>query len=128
MLKQVNLLYLGTTVLILLDGSYMSRFWTQLEAWCAMQKLTPGGVAAEVGDSRRFLIKCIYNAAESAEEHERALVNTWKGKSPAEAHKILSRPDVFVTNGRDKEIHLPKLEQLSTLVKDSFAALLTSSQ
>ena len=29
MLKEVNLLYLGTSVLILLDLSYLSRFWTQ---------------------------------------------------------------------------------------------------
>ena len=34
---QVNMLYLGTTVLILLDLSYVSRFWTQFEAWLSMQ-------------------------------------------------------------------------------------------
>ena len=32
MIAQVNL-YLGTSVLILLDLSYVSRFWTQFEAW-----------------------------------------------------------------------------------------------
>ena len=32
MLSQVNFLYLGTSVLILLDLSYLSRFWTQYEA------------------------------------------------------------------------------------------------
>ena len=31
MLKNVNLLYLGGTVLVLLDNSYLSRFWTQYE-------------------------------------------------------------------------------------------------
>ena len=30
MLSQVNMLYLGTSVLILLDLSYVSRFWTQV--------------------------------------------------------------------------------------------------
>ena len=49
MLKQVNLLYLGTTVFILFDKSYDSRFWTLLEAWCAMQHLTPEGVRSETG-------------------------------------------------------------------------------
>ena len=29
MLKEVNLLYLGTSVLILLDLSYISRFWVR---------------------------------------------------------------------------------------------------
>ena len=28
MLKNVNMLYLGTSVLIMLDMSYISRFWT----------------------------------------------------------------------------------------------------
>merc|ERR1712185_404891 len=32
MLSQVNMLYLGTSVLILLDLSYVSRFWTQVAA------------------------------------------------------------------------------------------------
>ena len=41
MLSNVNMLYLGTTVLILLDLSYVSRFWTQFEAWLGMQMLTP---------------------------------------------------------------------------------------
>ena len=35
MLKEVNRLYLGTTVLILLDLSYVSRFWTQFESCVA---------------------------------------------------------------------------------------------
>ena len=30
MLREINLLYLGSTVLILLDLSYLSRFWTQV--------------------------------------------------------------------------------------------------
>lgn len=30
MLENVNLLYLGLKVLILLDGSYVSRFWVSL--------------------------------------------------------------------------------------------------
>lgn len=36
-LRTVNLLYLGTRVLVLADISYLSRFWTQFEAWLSMQ-------------------------------------------------------------------------------------------
>ena len=32
MLPHINLLYLGASVLILFDNTYMSRFWTQFEA------------------------------------------------------------------------------------------------
>ena len=40
MLADVNLLYVGASVLFLLDVSYISRFWTQFEAWLSMQKAT----------------------------------------------------------------------------------------
>ena len=51
MLRNVNLLYLGMRVLILLDLSYMSRFWTQFEAWLSMQQCTTRGLvpAPDVG-------------------------------------------------------------------------------
>ena len=38
MLGNVNLLYLGCQVLALIDISYLSRFWTQFEAWLSMQE------------------------------------------------------------------------------------------
>ena len=46
MLPNINLLYLGATVLVLMDLSYLSRFWTQFEAWCSMQKCTTEGCSA----------------------------------------------------------------------------------
>ena len=32
-LNVINMLYLGARVQILLDFSYINRFWTQFEAW-----------------------------------------------------------------------------------------------
>ena len=52
MLKEVNRLYLGTTVLILLDMSYVSRFWTQFESWLSMQFATPSGPGTRASRSR----------------------------------------------------------------------------
>ena len=125
MLRQVNLLYLGLTVIILLDGSYMSRFWTQLEAWCSMQKLTSNGVVSSTRlESRRFLIACIYNAAEAANAYTDLLVDTWKGKTPEDAHDILASPDVSVTNQSDKDVHLPKVAALDKMVGEAFVALI----
>merc|ERR1712110_1198099 len=46
MLKNVNLLYMGCTVLILLDRSYLGRFWTQFEAWLSMQSATLAGLVS----------------------------------------------------------------------------------
>ena len=53
MLKQINFLYLGARVLILLDLSYLSRFWTQFEAWLSMQQPTSVGLRRAIGAERR---------------------------------------------------------------------------
>jgi len=37
MLSNINVIFLGAQVLILLDMTYTSRFWTQAEAWMSMQ-------------------------------------------------------------------------------------------
>jgi len=102
MLKRINVLYLGATVLILLELSYISRFWTQFEAWLSMQFATPKGLVPcnLTSDLMRFHIQCIHNApAELAD----ILLNMWYSKSPEDAHDILSRADVTVTNASDKE-------------------------
>ena len=97
------MLYLGTTVLILLDLSYVSRFWTQFEAWLSMQFATPDGLKAAIGTPNvRHHIVCIQNAAAQSELYEKALVDNWANKTPLEAHEFLSKPDVTVTNMSDK--------------------------
>ena len=48
MLRNVNLLYLGTQVLVLLDLSYQSRFWTQFEAWLSMQDCKESGLQPSI--------------------------------------------------------------------------------
>ena len=76
MLKEVNRLYLGTTVLILLDMSYVSRFWTQFESWLSMQFATPSGLKSAVGTKNvRHHIVCIQNAAAQAESFTKLLVD-----------------------------------------------------
>jgi hypothetical protein len=50
MLQNVNYLYLGCSVLILLDLSYLSRFWTQFEAWLSFQVPSPDGLLGPKAD------------------------------------------------------------------------------
>ena len=118
MLSQVNMLYLGTTVLILFDLSYQSRFWTQFEAWLSMQFATPDGLKSAVGtDNARYHIVCIQGAAEQAEAQAKILVDTWANKTPLEAFDFLSKPDVQVTNLSDKQDQLPKIKALDGTVQ-----------
>jgi hypothetical protein len=122
MLSMVNLLYLGCSVLILLDLSYASRFWTQFEAWLSMQTTTPEGLTPAVGGGKeRYHIVCVQNAAEQAETHKQLLVKSWATKTPDEAHTFLARPDVTVTSMSDKEIQLPKIGKLDDNIRQVYS-------
>ena len=46
MLNSIADLYLTSRVLIILDNTYMTRFWTLMEAWCAMMTTSDSGVRA----------------------------------------------------------------------------------
>ncbi len=118
------MLFLGTTVLILYDLSYASRFWTQFEAWLGMQFATPNGLKSAVGTKyARHHIVCIQYAADQAELHTKMLVDTWANKTPQQAFDFLSKPDVTVTNQSDKQGQLPKIMALDATVRGAFQAV-----
>ena len=120
-LPNINLLYLGANILLLVDISYSSRFWTQYEAWLSMQEATPAGLRGASAKKRRCAIACLHNARPKFEGD--GLVEMWSNKSPAEAHGILSKSDVVVTNGRDKEVQLPKVKRMNEQVIEALAVV-----
>ena len=106
--------YLGTSVLILLDLSFSSRFWTCVEGWLAMQQPSTDGLITAAPEQHRWTTMPIYNAT----EYEAVgLERMWKNRSPAEALLVLRKPDVTVTNAKDKFIQLGKLEELDERVR-----------
>ena len=123
------MLYLGTQVLILLDLSYVSRFWTQFEAWLSMQFATPKGLRSAVGNTRneRHHIVPIQAAAQSG-TFTNVLIDQWATKTPQQAFEFLSKPDVTVTNQSDKDGQLPKIASLGETVQSAFKAVDTQLQ
>ena len=119
MLPNINLLYLFCSVLILLDGSYMSRFWTQFEAFLSFRKVTASGLGPTPLSERRDAIICIHNA--DSEFDAPKLRKMWGDKTVDEAHAVLARPDVKVTNQKDKDVQLPKLQRLNDFTKNVLA-------
>ena len=146
MLSNINLLYLGCHVLVLLDLSYMSRFWvwaqllnprgvatradarvhchfaqTQFEAWLAMQQTTANGLkSCSVEDSvKRCTVVPIYNANSIIVRDiiPTALRTMWANKTPKHAYEILKQEDVTVTNQSDKAQQLPKIRTLDEDVR-----------
>jgi len=131
MLECIPNLYLTAQVLILLDGSYASRFWTLTEAWCSMQTATKKGLENSVSSTEdadfkgldvqvgsRCTIKCIHNAAKDTTS--KGLVDLVATKTPVEIYGILEKPDVGVTNAKDKETMLPKILKIDEDVIEGF--------
>ena len=121
MLKCITDLYLTAHVLVILDGSSASRFWPLMEAWYSMQKVTPDGLRPATEDERRYTIKCIHNATDRHDGE--GLVDKVYTKKPEEMHGILKKPDVDVTNRKDKLDQLPKILAMDEHVKEMFAKM-----
>jgi len=117
MLPNINLIYIGCSVLVLADLSYVSRFWTQFECWLAMCEPSEEGLtgSATRNHQRRCDIRCIHNAPASFEKMLREL---WSSKDWVEVYRVLMRPDVDVTNASDKTQQLPKIPLLNEAVKE----------
>ena len=114
MLKRINLLYLGARVLILLDLSYQSRFWTQFEAWLSFQATSRDGLAPAAEGARRCTIVPVHGANSIMAE---GLVAMWARRTLTEAHEVLAEPDVMVTNQKDKDTQLPKILSMDDEVR-----------
>jgi len=119
MLGNVNLLYLGCQVLALIDISYLSRFWTQFEAWLSMQEGSSAkGLRAASERRRRLQMVCLHNATTGSEDVK--LQRMWCNVTPKMALELLSKPDVTVTNTGDKVTQLKKIEMLDGEVRQAW--------
>ena len=114
-IAMVDLFLTASKVLILLDDSYGSRFWCQLEAWCAMQTASAKGVRTATDEEKRHTILCIHNAQDVGLEERLAT------KTPGEMAKLLKKPDAIVTNEKDRATMLPIVSKANEHVKEMVA-------
>ena len=120
MLYAVNLLYLGGTVLVLLDEEYLQRFWTSAEAWLSMRTCTATGLAS----AQHFATRCKINVLPgSAAELKGALVGLWADSTVEQACHTLASDGILVTNQSDKEKLLLKLRKLHEIVRGAWASM-----
>lgn len=119
MLSCITYLYLTARVLILLDNSYVGRFWTLMEAWCAMQTTSSHGVRPASLAESRFAVVCLHNADSTRDPAK--LVDLVATKMPSEMRGILAAPDVCVTNARDKTTMLAVVGEADRFVRSAFA-------
>ncbi|CAK0826427.1 unnamed protein product [Prorocentrum cordatum] len=112
MLSEVNMLYLGCRVVILLDMTYLSRFWTLYEAWLSQMKPTSTGLKpALISDASRCDVVPIMGANDAFRS---ALLSTIANQmsSASLAAKYLRNDDILVTNASDKEKQLDRVSGL----------------
>jgi len=120
MLQGIADLYLTMRVLIIVDMTYLGRFWTTLEAYCAVQKATSAGLRPCSGDEgKRYHIECIHNAPPAMKF---ILLDMVANKSLEQMVEILAMPDITVTNAKDKEKMLPVLLATAEHVKEMYKA------
>ena len=74
----------------------------------AFQEVDSNGVLRCASEAnRRCIIECIHNA----NKHTKlGLIEMWSNKTPEEAYNILKSEDVSVTNTKDKELQLPRIQ------------------
>ena len=121
MLCAIADLYLTAQVLILLDGSYASRFWPLTEAWCSMQTATAKGFVPSTEENRRYTIKHIHTADDKHDAD--GLIAVVSKKKVAEMVSHLEKPGVNVTNAKDKKTMLHIIRETETHVKKRFQKL-----
>merc|ERR1712136_252820 len=130
-LEVVNLVYLALGVIIVLDSSYMARFWPQFEAFLSFQKVDASGLTPLPPHSSRNAVLCTGLAAQSPESVDRLtreLVSRWGRVTVTKALTNLSMNDVLVTNTRDKDLQLQKLRELQDHVVQIVEQLSVSLQ
>jgi len=120
MLSSISDLYLTMRVLILLDMSYISRFWTLLEAWCAMKTTKRDGLHPCSDSERRYDVACMHNAPTML---RKVLIDLLHLKSPQQAYSMLAVPDITVTNAKDKDLQLPVILKANLHAKEVLAIM-----
>jgi hypothetical protein len=88
-----------------------------MEAWCSMQTVTSDGLRPAKEGERRYTIKCIHTATDKHDGE--GLVDKVSTKTPDEMFDHLKKPDIDVTNKKDKETILPKILEIVRHVVDT---------
>ena len=118
MLRSVNLLYLGGTVLVLLDEEYLKRFWTSAEFWLSTRTCTPTGLQPAENPEQRCKIVLLPGAPR---ELKGAMIAQWARLTISQACDLLRLEEIRVTNQRDKDELIPKIERLDEAIQGAWA-------
>ena len=95
MLPNVGLLYLGCSVLMLLDASYSGRFWFGYELWLSLQTASTAGLAATSEAQRRCTLVPLEGTPPLLATE---MLAAWRKLSSDQAYYRLSQPELLVAD------------------------------
>ena len=106
-------------MVILYDNQYNGRFWPCVECWSSFQVATPDGLESEKLDFRRRATFVCVAASEGTEAQAQSFMEQqWRHVTSEEAVRRLLRPDLLVTNKKDKEVQVHVLKSLNKQVAE----------
>jgi len=124
-LKNSNMMYLGASVVIILTPEYLSRFWTQLEAFLSFQQIdNHKGINPHGAPYPRT--HCVFTSdvpEEMREAIKEELHRKWSECSVFVALSLLAEPSTKVTNGSDKIKQISKMMEMQETAKVSASAV-----
>ena len=90
---------------------YLILLQTQFELRLSLQQVTSYGLTPADITNQRATVKAIHSATTANAD---AMVQSWRNRTPEEAHRLLAAPDVQVTNQSDKVAQLAKIKTISS--------------
>jgi len=110
-LKNINMIYLATTVLVVLSPHSLERFWPQFEGFLSFQGIGPEGLIPDANQRSHLICPASVDASEK-ESLKAEFLSKWSTSTIESALQHLAAPGTVVTNGTDKELQLGKLIEL----------------
>ena len=114
MLPNIPLVYLGCSVLVVLDAFFVGRFWFGLEMWLSLQTASPSGLVSASDQMGRCEVVCLDGTPTGLPKQVRA---EWHERDANTAYYYLNSPDLLVSNASDREVTLFKVLQMTEMVR-----------
>lgn len=116
MREHVPLLYLGCSVLAIVDEPALRRFWMLLELWLAHQEAASNGLVCAEPEFCRCEIVCLRGTPRTIEAS--LGLDGWAVLTPKALHTKLHEARYVASRAADKALMLPSVMRLDRMARE----------
>ena len=116
MREHIPLLYLGCSVLSIVDELALTRFWMLLELWLAHQEAASSGLVCAEPEFCRCEIVCLRGTPRTIEAS--LSLDSWAMLTPKQLHAKLGEPRYVASRAGDKGLMLPSVVRLDRMARE----------